>query len=208
MCKIRKIMNIRKIFLTLMLCSAILAIKAQTATQVLDKTAAVVGRSSGCSAAFTASSAKYGTTSGTIAIKGSKFHARTPQAIVWFDGKTQWSYLKQNEEVNISTPTQAQQMRMNPMTFIHIYKTGYTQRMTKQKGSYFITLTAKNKKRTVQQMQIWINSRSYVPTKIRMRQGNSWTTITVRNFSAAAQPNSLFRFNAKDFPNAEVIDLR
>lgn len=77
MCKIRKIMNIRKIFLILMLCSAILTIKAQTATQVLDKTAVVVGRSSGCSAAFTASSSKYGTTSGTIAIKaGSFMHAR------------------------------------------------------------------------------------------------------------------------------------
>ena len=98
---------------------------AQSAQQVLDRTAKVIGNKSGASAKFTISNAKIGSSSGTIAIKGNKFNARTPQAIVWFNGKTQWSYLKKTNEVNISTPTQAQQMAMNPYTFINIYKTGY-----------------------------------------------------------------------------------
>ena len=82
---------------------------AQSAQQVLDRTAKVIGNKSGASANFTISNAKIGSSSGTIAIKGNKFNARTPQAIVWFNGKTQWSYLKKTNEVNISTPTQAQQ---------------------------------------------------------------------------------------------------
>ena len=93
---------------------------AQTAKQVLDKTAAVIGNKSGASANFKMSSSKYGSASGSIAIKGNKFNARTPQAIVWFNGKTQWTYLKKTNEVNVSTPTQAQQMSMNPYTFINI----------------------------------------------------------------------------------------
>ena len=87
---------------------------AQTAQQVLDKTAAVIGNKSGASANFKMSSSKYGSASGSIAIKGNKFNARTPQAIVWFNGKTQWTYLKKTNEVNVSNPTQAQQMSMNP----------------------------------------------------------------------------------------------
>ena len=67
---------------------------AQTAQQVLDKTAAVIGNKGGASANFNMSSSKYGSASGSIAIKGNKFNARTPQAIVWFNGKTQWTYLK------------------------------------------------------------------------------------------------------------------
>ena len=67
---------------------------AQTAQQVLDKTAAIVGNKKGASASFKLSSPKYGSTSGSIAIKGNKFNARTPQAIVWYNGKTQWSYMK------------------------------------------------------------------------------------------------------------------
>ena len=41
-----------------------------------------------------------------------------------------------------------------------------------------------------------------------MRQGNDWTTISITNFKAKNQPNSKFSFNQKDFPKADVIDLR
>ena len=51
---------------------------AQTAQQVLDKTAAVIGNKGGASANFNMSSSKYGSASGSIAIKGNKFNARTP----------------------------------------------------------------------------------------------------------------------------------
>ena len=50
---------------------------SQTAQQVLDKTAAVIGNKSGASANFKMSSSKYGSASGSIAIKGNKFNART-----------------------------------------------------------------------------------------------------------------------------------
>ena len=66
---------------------------AQTAQQVLDKTAAVIGNKKGATANFKLSSPKYGSASGTITIKGNKFNARTPQAIVWYNGKTQWTYI-------------------------------------------------------------------------------------------------------------------
>ena len=46
---------------------------AQTAQQVLNKTAAIVGNKKGASASFKLSSPKYGSTSGSIAIKGNKF---------------------------------------------------------------------------------------------------------------------------------------
>ena len=102
--------------------SAMALNNASLARTILDKTAKVVGRSGGASASFTMSSASTGTISGTIAVKGRKFNARTQQAIVWFDGKTQWTYMRKNNEVNVSTPTIAQQQTMNPYTFINIYK--------------------------------------------------------------------------------------
>ncbi len=182
--------------------------RAQTARQVLDKTAAVVGRKGGASANFSISSAKYGSTSGSLAIKGRKFFARTPKAMVWFDGKTQWSYMRSTNEVSVSTPTQAQQMSMNPYTFINLYKTGYTSKLTTQGNSYVVHLVAENQKRTVQELYITIARATYVPTQVRMRQGKVWSTINVSNFKAQNQPDRTFTFHAKDFPQAEVVDLR
>lgn len=186
-------------------------IDAQSATQarqILDKTTAIVGRKGGAQANFTVSSAKIGSASGSIAIKGAKFHARTAKAIVWYNGKTQWSYLKSTNEVNVSTPTEAQRMRMNPYTFMSMYKNGYTLSSTKQGANYQVHMVAQNKQRSVQEVYLTINAKTYYPSAIKMREGKTWTTITIRNFQAKNLPNSTFVFNAKDYPTAEVVDLR
>lgn len=201
----------RKILLISILTLATLCLHAQKAAEarkVLDKTASVIGRKGGAQADFTASSSKIGSQSGTIAIKGNMFQARTPKAVVWYNGKTQWSYLKMTNEVSISNPTEAKRMSMNPYTFLSMYKKGYNLGLTKEGSNYVVHMTAQNGKRSVQEVYITINKHSYIPSQVRMRQGNTWTKILVSNFKAVNQPDSKFTFNSKDFPKADVIDLR
>mgnify|MGYP000951855446 FL=1 len=186
-------------------------VSAQSSAQamkVLNKTASVVGRKGGAQANFNISGKKIGAQSGTIAIKGNKFQARTRKAIVWYNGKTQWSYLKMTNEVNVSNPNEAKRMSMNPYTFLSMYKNGYNLSMTKSGSSYVVHMVAQNKKRSVQEAYITINKRTYTPSLVKMRQGNDWTYISVNNFRAVNQPDSKFTFNAKDFPKADIIDLR
>lgn len=194
------------ILLTILLATSIYAQNAAQARKILDKTAAIVGRKGGASANFSVSG-KYGNTSGTISIKGNKFNARTPQAIVWYDGKTQWTYMKKSQEVNVSTPTEAQQQSMNPYKFVNIYKNGFKLGVKNVSGGWQVHLYATNQKRTIKEMYITIG-KNYYPKTIKMRQSNGWTTINVSNFKARNLSDATFRFNAKDFPNAEVIDLR
>lgn len=201
----------KKILLLTVMMAFTLCISAQNAVQarkVLDKTAAIVGSKGGASANFKASGSKIGNASGKISIKGNKFQATAGEAIVWFDGKTQWSYLKSTNEVNVTTPTEAQRMRMNPYTFITMYKEGYTLSMTQKGADYRIHMVAQNKQRTVQEVYLTINRNTYKPSLIRMREGQTWTTISISDFQTKNLPNGIFTFNAKDFPSAEVIDLR
>ena len=178
----------------------------QSAKQVLDKTAAIVAAKSGAKASFTIKGEQFNT-SGTIAVKGKKFQATTPQATIWFDGKTQWTYLKKNDEVNVSNPTEAELAAINPYNFIYMYQKGYKYTMKKKNGSFIVHLTA-NDKRSIQEMYITINSKSHIPSQIRMRQQKGWTTIDISGFKQSKLSDGMFRFNSKDFPNAEVIDLR
>ena len=197
------------IFLLLMMaCLTSGAQNSSLARKVLDKTAAVVGNKDGASANFSMTSKKYGSVSGTIAIKGNMFHAATSDAIVWYNGKTQWSYLKKTNEVNVNTPTEAQQMRMNPYKFITMYKKGYNMGITDKGSNYWIHLTAQNKSGAVQEFYICVNKKTYKLNQIRMRQGSEWTDISISNFKTKKLSNAQFTFNVKDFPNAEVIDLR
>ena len=179
---------------------------AQTAKQVLDKTAAVVAAKSGAKASFSIKGDQMNA-SGTIAIKGKKFHATTPQATIWFDGKTQWTYLKKNDEVNVANPTESELAAINPYNFIYMYQKGYKYTMEKKNGSFIVHLTGSDK-RGIQEMYITIHQKTYIPSQIRMRQQKGWTTITISGFKQSKLSDGMFRFNSKDFPNAEVIDLR
>jgi|SRR5574344_90602 outer membrane lipoprotein-sorting protein len=182
-------------------------ISAQTARQVLDKTSTVLSARTGASANFTISGNKYGNVSGTISIKGKKFHAVTPQAIVWFNGKTEWTYMKKNDEVNVNTPNEAQLQKINPYNFINMYRNGYNYSMTSSGGKYVVHLTS-DAKRAVPEMYITVDKSTYQPTQVRMRQDKAWTTINISNFRNKNISDGMFTFNSKDFPNAEVIDLR
>lgn len=199
----------RKLF-TLFCLVLTLTVNAQSSTQarkVLDKTAAIVGRQGGCSAHFSMNSGKGGATAGTIAVKGRKFHVSTPNAKIWYDGKTQWSYMSSTEEVNVSTPNAAQQMQMNPYSFITMYKSGYNMSMKRSGKSYVVTLKAQKRTQAIQTLIITIGE-NYIPSKVRFCQGGTWTTVTLTRFQRKNQNDTAFRFNKKQYPRAEIIDLR
>lgn len=178
------------------------------AKQILDRTAAIVSNKGGASADFTISSPKNGNISGTIYIKGNKFHASTPEASIWFDGKTQWTYMNNSEEVNISAPNESQQAQLNPYKFITLYKNGYNMSLKTISGSYEIHLKANKANKSIGELYITINKKTYLPSKVRLLQKGQWSTITISNFKTKNLSDTVFRFNAKDYPDAEIIDLR
>ena len=187
--------------------SSLFTANAQSAKSVLDKAAASVTVASGVKANFRMTTTT-GNTSGTIAIKGKKFYATTPQAKIWFDGKTQWTYLKNNDEVNVSNPTEAQLQAINPYNFINLYKNGYTYTMNTAGTNYVIHLTSNSADRKIKELFITVNKKSYEPMQVKMLQGKKWTTFDITSIKKEKIADSQFRFNSKDFPKAEIIDLR
>ena len=177
------------------------------AKKVLDKAAAVVGRRGGAAANFSITGGEVGRTSGSIIIKGNKFKAITPETTIWFDGKTQWAYMKSTNEVNVSTPSEAKRLSMNPYAFITMYKNGYHMSMKATAAAYIVHLQAIHPARSMQDFYVTI-SKTFYPQQIKMLQGKKWVTINISSFRAASHPNSYFRFRHSDAPSAEVVDLR
>ena len=181
---------------------------AESAKSILDKAAATVSNPSGVQANFEMRSKQFGNTTGSISIKGKKFHASTPQAIIWFDGKTQWTYMKQNDEVNISNPSESELQAINPYNFINIYKKGFKLSSKKVNNSYEVHLKATDKKRKIQEMYIIVDQNSYRPTHVKMQQNGKWSVLLISGLKSTTLNDDLFRFDSKDFPQAEIIDLR
>jgi len=197
----------KKIVLALALMMASGAtVVAQTAKSVLDKAAAVVSTKSGVKANFKMTGGM-GDVSGTIALKGNKFQATTPIATMWFNGKTLWTYMKKNDEVSITTPNETQLQKINPYTFINLYKQGYDMTMNKSANAFIVHLTAQKSGR-IKEVFITVDKKSYHPTQVKMLQGAKWTVFDISDLKTQAVSDNTFTFNAKDFPKAEVIDLR
>lgn len=181
---------------------------AQTAREVLDKCATKVSAPEGVQAQFSMNSAQYGEASGTIAVKGRKFCASTDVTSMWFDGTTLWTYVKQNDEVNVTTPSEQQLQVLNPYNFINLYKDGFNTTMTTTAQCYVVHLTAADPQRKVQELFINIDKSTYAPTEVKLLQKQKWTTFTIGQLKTTALSDATFRFNSADFPSAEVIDLR
>jgi hypothetical protein len=60
---------------------------------------------------------------------------------MWFDGTTQWTYLKSNDEVSVTTPNETQQQALNPYNFINMYKSGFKYTMSTGASDYKVHLT-------------------------------------------------------------------
>lgn len=201
-------MNMRKIAIAFMLLAVCCTAAAQSAKTVLDKAAAVIGSGNGVTASFRTDGKQYGNTSGTIMLKKKLFHISTPQAAVWFNGKTMWTYVKKNNEVNVSNPTARELQAINPYNFINMYSKGFSYKMDKAGSEYVVHLTATGKSQGISEMVISVNRSTYVISKIKIKQGQAWSTISISNFRKAALSDSKFSFSPKLYPGAEVIDLR
>lgn len=181
---------------------------AQTAKSVLDKTAALCSK--GAVQVKFSAKAPQGNSAGTLVAQGNKFTLRSNQATIWFDGKTEWSLLGGSDEVNVSEPTPREVASMNPMNFINLYKSGYKSTLKTKGNIHEVHLTATSKSKGIKEMYVSIDKATSKPKTVKLRTGaKDWTTITVTSFtSTTKKADSFFRFNRKDHPNMQIIDLR
>ena len=198
----------------------IATISAQNATSILDKAAAAYENSNGLTADFAMQTRSdiqqvSESFSGTIDIKGDKFVLKTPDMVTWFDGTTQWAYLERNEEVNVTTPGGDELQMVNPALLLRSYKKGYTAAYKGEstapngKAAFDIELTPK-KKSDITKVSLQIEKFSGLPASISVSTKNGInTTVRINKVKMNVnQPDSYFVFYTKDYPDAEIVDLR
>lgn len=147
---------------------------------------------------------------GTIMLQGNKFCTKLTNTTTWFDEKNMWSYVHDNEEVNVTEPTSAQVAKINPYAFLELYKKGYSVTYGINTAQYFdIILTATDAKASIKKAIIHIGRHDYRPQYIMMGHSRGDMEIRVTSYKTLSkQPESTFKFSKSKYPNVEVIDLR
>ena len=149
------------------------------AKAVLEKTAEAFKKAGGVRVDFTLKAVNdghlEGRENGIIQLKGEKFMLKTSETTTWFDGKTQWSYMVRNDEVNVSNPTQEELQQINPYTFLYMYQKGFsyklgTVKVYQGKAVWEVILTANDKKQELESITLYVTKSTYEPVYIQLQQ--------------------------------------
>ena len=154
---------------------------------------------------------------GSIKLKGQKYLVDLPGAgiKIYSDGKTNWNYMKQGNQVTISTIDKDSGELMDPTSLFTIYERGFTSKFIAEKNVggtpvYQIELFPDKKQFDVSKISIEINKATMMIQSAQLfgNDGNLYG-ITVKKMETNKEfTDSDFAFDAKKFPDVEVIDLR
>ena len=192
-----------------MMMVAAVVMYAQNATKILDQSAATLRAAGNVKIGFTLE-AEGGASTGYIKLQRQKFVINMGGSITWFDGKTMWTYVKANEEVNVSNPSADAVAKMNPYAFLSFYKKGYTAKMGKSTTKEHEVLLTGKSGSPFKKVVVRLNKSTKYPTVITMTSSKGdVTTIRCNSFLKNQKyTNATFQFNKKNYPNVEVVDLR
>ena len=200
----------KKIFSIILILLAFLTVtdvKAQDAKKILDKAATAFTKAGNVKIGFSAN-VNGNNAGGTICISGNKFQLNTGDLIIWFDGKSMWNYVVVNDEVNVSHPSAKEVARMNPYSFLTLYKKGYDCSMGKSSSTEYEVILKGQKGSAYNRITVRMSKKSYQPTYIKT-EAKSTMEIKVNSFASKQNfPASTFTFDKKKYPKVEVIDLR
>ena len=204
---------LKKIFVPLFFClffSAFTA-QAQSPQQVLDKAIAAL-RNGGIMSANYQLKSSQGNNSGTIIMSGAKYRLMSTDIKSWFDGKTQWTWSKATDEVNITTPTAEDLQMTNPMAAAADFKKNY--HMWKAKGQiagHYAMLLRPKVKSNIDRVYLYMTNGSNLLhiAHIKMTDGTTFS-ITLSNYKTnQSLPASTFTFEKSMVPQGtQVVDLR
>jgi chaperone LolA len=149
--------------------------------------------------------------SGHICAKGGdKFKIETPEQLIITDGDVLWTMNKVNKQVIIDYAENASNNNPFIKNFMQKYITEYDAKMgeSDDRGQSYILLTSKTGEHFVPRIQLWIDNKSNLITKIVQDDLNeNTTTFEMSNL------NTDVSLAAKEFKfqppsDAEVIDMR
>lgn len=152
--------------------------------------------------------------SGSFLLKGNKFTLETNEMDVYFDGKTQWVYSPQIEEVSITEPAEDELAEINPMMILNTYKSKCDTKFSSKKAAdsnfQYIEMQPKNKNDNLKLIELKMkkNTNNLESIIITEKNGNT-TNLQLKNYNEKlVASDKMFVFDKSKYPNVEVNDLR
>lgn len=144
--------------------------------------------------------------SGEITLKGNKFHITLAGNETKFDGKIQWMFVSEFNEVSITEPTAEELKEISPLAMIEYYVS--KDRISEGEDGEINFYPTEPKESEYFRIELRIN-KSNLPSKLLIYQKNGdKITFVWDSLNKTKVDDSYFYFDTTKYPNVEVNDLR
>jgi len=213
----------KKILFALVLMTLSMNLMAQgdpKAKAILDNVSKKVKALKALKANFTititgAKNAKPQTKKGNVYMKGDKYYVSLSGQEIYCDTKTIWTYMKESNEVQISSFDPNENSFTPSKLFTNFYDKEYTYKYVGEqtvggKKVDVINLTPTNKSKQYSKVELMIDKAQSVVAggKMYEKNGNIYQ-YTVSGYTPnPVLTDNMFTFDTKKHPKVEVVDLR
>jgi outer membrane lipoprotein-sorting protein len=134
---------------------------------------------------------------------------------IWFDGETQWVWMKDVNEVNISNPSAQEIATISPLALLGMYKNGYTLKAPRSqtmngKNVYVVEMIPATSNKEFKAVKTAIEKNSYTLVQVILTMKNGMTNkIDITDYNANhLLSDATFKFDVTAYPKVQIIDLR
>ena len=144
--------------------------------------------------------------SGDLTIKGNKFRMTLGANETKFDGRTQWIFVSEYNEVSITEPTKEELREINPLAMIEYYVA--KDKISQGEDGAINFYPTDPKSSEYFRIELRLN-KANLPTRLVIHQKNGdKITLVWDSLNKAKVDDAYFYFDVAKYPNVEVNDLR
>lgn len=154
------------------------------------------------------------TKTGEVFLKAGKFRIQFSDQIIYCDQQSVWTYLKDNNEVQVNDYEPSQE-DITPSNIFNIYESDFF--YIKQESEiisgvscHVIDLAPKDKTRTYFKIRLWIDSKTNIAKRVKIFDKNGYRYVyNINSVNTTIQlTDAFFKFNKADYPGVTVEDQR
>ena len=147
---------------------------------------------------------------GTMKLDNDRYSLTMENMKVWCDGKVQWSYMKDIDEVYITGADSEEAQNLSPLYIMEKYRENYSMVLVDKGTSAMVILTSKESEEEVERLELVIDKETArLQSLFIYMSAQGKVEVFLNNYVAKCSfGRNEYECPINAFPTAEIIDMR
>lgn len=147
---------------------------------------------------------------GILRLNGSSYSLLMDDMKVWCNGKVQWSYMSEINEIYITDASSPEAQNLSPLYIMEMYRAGYSAAMNSTNGRTEVTLETSSPDNNINKVKLQFDASTLrLESMFIYMAGQGYIEVALDAYTAHCTfPAGVYECPLKDYPTAEVVDMR